>query len=1228
MIRQADCPDAVRLQDLLDGMLPDVEQAELTRHLDQCARCQQQLETLAVGGRPWSGISRLARWRSQAEPSLGRAIAELKQALSGPSEEAIAATRSHVAAPTEDEAEEPILDFLSPSEQPGHLGHLGPYEILEVIGHGGMGIVLKGLDPVLNRLVAIKVLAPQLAASGAARKRFAREARAAAAVSHEHVVTIHAVDVAQGLPYLVMEYVPGVSLQQRLDRDGPLELEEVLRIALQTASGLAAAHAQGVVHRDVKPANILLADGIERVKLTDFGLARAADDATITHSGYLPGTPAYMAPEQASGEGVDHRADLFSLGSVLYAMCTARPPFRASTLMGLLRRVSEDRPCPVQEINPRIPDWLVEIMNRLHAKEPARRFQSAAEVATVFAECLAQVQTPTVPRPAASSFWPTALGPRQGIKPKADRRWPRIAWAAALLICTLGLVAWAATVFRIRTPDGTLVVEVNDPDVQVTVDGQDVIISGKGIAEVKLRAGQHKVQATKDGKPVLTKLIEIRRDGREVVTVTLEPNQAASGGGGGTPLPGGSGAGSGAAVPADGPLTLKGHTARVTSVTFSPDGKLLASASGDGTARLWQADSGKMRAVLHAARGPVAGIAFFSDGKTLLTVGEDGTLQLWDVLTGKQLASLKLSASFKVSALQPDSRVLATGGDGVVTLWDIASGKELQSIHDRSVRWETLAFSPDGKLLASGSPGAVRLWDVRSGKEIRRLADDKTVRSVTFSPDGKTLVSSSSDHTVRLWDAQTGKQLRIVKSPDVVCLATSPDGKFVATGSASGTVALLEAVTGKVVRSFQEKTGAVSCLAFSPDGRRLAWGTADGSVQLWRLDGTPGARGELERLRDEVAAARAAEAVARAVAEQAEQRARASEEQARRQLYFRQITLAQQAWADNHVNLALNYLRSNPADLRGWEWHYLMRLSQEQPVSTALAGHTAAVRAVAVSPDIKRIASAGEDTTVRLWDASSGKEIARLPGHKEMVHGLVFSPDGRALAYAGDGELIVWDLTAGKIRTKAKGAGGGPGAVAFSPDGQRIAVVFGKGPVRLLDAVTGREEMRAQDILTSAGLSLAYSPDGRRVAVAGERGVVGVWDLDGFEVRKLKGHGGRVNSVAFSPDGTRLASAGEDGTILIQDVQSGKELLVLKGHRGAVLSVCFSPDGRRLVSAGQDRALCVWDADDAKQLLTLTGHKDAVTCVAFSPDGRTIVSGSTDMTIRLWLAAPSQDKPR
>jgi tRNA A-37 threonylcarbamoyl transferase component Bud32 len=282
--------------------------------------------------------------------------------------------------------------FLQPSERPGGLGKLGHYEILEVIGRGAMGIVFRARDDRLHRVVAVKVMAPQLAAIALARQRFTREAQAVAAVSHDHVVTIHAVEEAQGLPYLVMQYISGVSLQERLRRSGALAVKEVLRIGMQTAAGLAAAHAQGLIHRDIKPANILLENGVERAKLADFGLARAGEDAHLTEAGCLVGTLMYMSPEGADGGVVDQRSDLFSLGSVLYEMSTGRPPFRGETRSAVLRAVAEAAPRPVRELNPEVPEELAAVITQLHAKDPARRYQTAAEVAKVLEELLAEAQ--------------------------------------------------------------------------------------------------------------------------------------------------------------------------------------------------------------------------------------------------------------------------------------------------------------------------------------------------------------------------------------------------------------------------------------------------------------------------------------------------------------------------------------------------------------------------------------------------------------------------------------------------------------------------------------------------------------------------------------------------------------------------------------------------------------------------------------------------------------------
>ncbi len=369
----------------LDNDLDLQEQTAFERHLDSCDHCCERLCELTAAKSSWDDVaSHLIEQDHLSAPSM--------------QEE----TTSRLA-----------LDFLDPTDDPRMLGRYAGYEIVGVIGEGGMGIVLKGLDRALNRYVAIKVLLPHFASSAAARQRFAREAKAAAAVVHENVIAIYGVSVddrgclqhaSDGesrarLPYLVMPYVGGESLQKRLDRCGSLSVSEVLRISMQVALGLAAAHEQGLVHRDIKPANILLPADIERVKITDFGLARTADDASLTRSGVIAGTPQYMSPEQALGEAITTQSDLFSLGSLMYVMCTGRVPFRAETPLGVIRRIVDEAPRPIRDINLEAPEWLCRIIGELHSKSPKKR-PEAAEVARLLRDCLAHLQQPaTVPLP-------------------------------------------------------------------------------------------------------------------------------------------------------------------------------------------------------------------------------------------------------------------------------------------------------------------------------------------------------------------------------------------------------------------------------------------------------------------------------------------------------------------------------------------------------------------------------------------------------------------------------------------------------------------------------------------------------------------------------------------------------------------------------------------------------------------------------------------------------------
>lgn len=356
------------------GLTAD-EESVLHAHLDQCESCCAHIEQLAGG----------ETWQQEAVSLL----------TSGGLDDAVpeTATWSDV---------DFGVEHLDPSHDANLLGQLGGYDVIAVIGRGGMGIVLKAFDRELKRFVAIKVLSPHLAHSSVARKRFAREAQAAAAVVNPHVIAIHHVQPTGRLPFLIMPLLTGESLAQRLKARGPLELTEVLRIGMQASIGLAAAHDQGLVHRDVKPANFMLEKGVERVVITDFGLARAADDVSMTRLGYVAGTPEYMSPEQARGEALDGRSDLFSLGCVLYEMATGVSPFRADSTMATLRRIVDEEPAAMASLDPELPPWFNGIVERLLAKDPAQRFDSAGKLGDLLEVCLSHLQQPaTVPLPAS-----------------------------------------------------------------------------------------------------------------------------------------------------------------------------------------------------------------------------------------------------------------------------------------------------------------------------------------------------------------------------------------------------------------------------------------------------------------------------------------------------------------------------------------------------------------------------------------------------------------------------------------------------------------------------------------------------------------------------------------------------------------------------------------------------------------------------------------------------------
>jgi serine/threonine protein kinase len=339
-------------------------------------------------------------------------------------------------------AADEVVDFarlLAPAQQAGELGRLGPYRVLELLGQGGMGVVFRAEDPQLGRPVALKVLLPSVGASAEGRARFLREARAAAALQHDHVVTVYQVGEDRGVPYLAMQLLEGETLEDRLRREPLLALRTILRIGREVADALAAAHARQLIHRDIKPSNIWLEAGRDRVKVLDFGLARlAGDDARVTQAGAVIGTPAYMSPEQARGREVGPAGDLFSLGCVLYHLTTGQLPFRGRDTLATLSALAVETPPPVRKLNPASPPELSGLIAALLAKEPADRPASAREVL----DELADIEQALL---AAQTLLPGAVPPVDLEEPTRVREsagwrhWALAADAAALLLFLSGL---------------------------------------------------------------------------------------------------------------------------------------------------------------------------------------------------------------------------------------------------------------------------------------------------------------------------------------------------------------------------------------------------------------------------------------------------------------------------------------------------------------------------------------------------------------------------------------------------------------------------------------------------------------------------------------------------------------------------------------------------------------------------------------------------------------------
>ncbi len=734
------CPSCHELEQLLDGSLSSDQQQSCQQHMDNCACCQAKLEEIATGG---SNFSQVVQGLNQADPELTSAYWPAFRAAGKALADSLSAA-PRLNAPRLDTPDagtrtrDTSLNFLLPPTDPAYLGRLGHFDVMRVLGRGGMGVVLEAFDSHLQRNVALKVLDPELAQDETSKQRFCREARAAASVTHENVVAVHQVErsVDGGPAFLVMQLIAGETLEERLHRENKLPLKEIVRIGMQAARGLAAAHAQGLTHRDIKPGNILLEPPGDRVKLTDFGLARVAEDVKLTRTGFVTGTPLYMAPEQAMGEAVDHRADLFSLGAILYEMAAGQPPFEGNSALAILKQIAETKHRPLRELNPEAPPWLAELIDELLAKKPADRYQTATDLAEVLEFHYTLMQGTSAELPAVCQVEKARLKKRNRLIFAGVSSTLAVAGLLLGMLISGGpatnndvssaepvavLTANAGTVWSVSfDPNSdTVAMAVEDGSVrlwdwrtrsveatlpahrgvvwssQFSADGSLLATAGDdGLLKIWNRTNSAPIRVFEH--PNAVRGLAIRGDGRFIAGDRKGGLRVWS-------------------LDSDEPVTSTEQPGAIYAVAISPSGETVATAGSDRIIRLWNAETLQQKLPLEGHAGPVNSLSFSSRGHRLASAGWDRTVRIWDTDSGSLVKSFEASAGdLWAVAYSPDGARLATAGqEGAVKLWNPETGELLATYLGHKTAVHTVVFKPDGALLASGGrDGAVRIWKV------------------------------------------------------------------------------------------------------------------------------------------------------------------------------------------------------------------------------------------------------------------------------------------------------------------------------------------------------------------------------------------------------------------------------------------------------------------------------------------------------------------------------------